>query len=80
VPLPEMPTARSQQPTGTWKSVRSYWRSTGDQGSVQVGGSSHVGPPPVDLQYRLQCPGEARKVAVVDAAVVELVGEFSEDP
>jgi hypothetical protein len=38
-----------------------------------------VGAPPVSLQYGLQFPCQGGKVAVVDAAVVDLVGEFAED-
>ena len=34
----------------------------------------------LDIQHRLQSAGETGKVAVVDAAVVELVGKDAEQP
>jgi hypothetical protein len=47
-------------------------------GSLQVGGAGPVGPPPVGPQHGLQCPAEAGEVAVVDAAVIQLAGELTE--
>ena len=45
---------------------------------MQARGSSHACTPPVCLQYGLKCPGQARKVAVVDTTVVQLVRELAE--
>ncbi len=47
-------------------------------GLVQVRGAGPPGPPSVGLQHGLQCPAEAGEVAVVDAAVVQLAGELTE--
>jgi hypothetical protein len=37
-----------------------------------------VGASSVGLQHGLQCPGEAREVAVVDTTVVQLADELAE--
>ncbi len=50
------------------------WRS----GSAHVGGAGPTRPPPVGLQYGLQCSTEAGQVAVIDAGVVQLLGQFAE--
>lgn len=49
-------------------------------GSGQVGRAAPVRPPPKGPQDRLQCPAEAGQVPVVDAAVVQLTGELTEQP
>ncbi len=55
-------------------------RNTGDSRSLHGGRASHACAHSKRLQHRLERPGEAREVAVVDAAVVELIGEFAQQP
>jgi hypothetical protein len=78
VPLAGPSTAGGRRPTGTSSSAARYWGTTGDRSSVHGRGAGHVSAPSMGLQHGLQCAGEAREVAVVDATVVELTRELAE--
>jgi hypothetical protein len=73
-------TCRWWQLAAASEGAASYCGNTGDPRSLQGGRSSHVCAHSIRVQHRLQRPGEAGEVAVVDAAVIELIGEFAQQP
>ena len=73
-------TCRWWQLAAASEGVASYCGNTGGPRSLQGGRSSRVCAQSIRVQRRLQRPGEAGEVAVVDAAVIELIGEFAQQP
>src|SRR4051812_47237732 len=71
---PSLKVACSTWTLGGRRLLEDFWRP----GSVHLGGAGSAGPPPVGLQPGLQCSAEARQVAVVDAAVVQLLGQLAD--
>ncbi len=58
--------------------VFGYWRTAGGPAQRMSRAAGPTRPPPVGLQYGLQCSTEAGRVAVIDAGVVQLPGLFAE--
>jgi hypothetical protein len=73
-------TCRWWQLAAASEGAASYCGNTGDPRSLQGGRPGHVCAHLIRVQRRLQRPGEAGEVAVVDAAVIELIGEFAQQP